>query len=88
MPVPRNREVHEYAERVRARVPRRFKEVLAASGCTKHKFQDEAGVSKQMLSNTETGANIPGLCVLAQISRAAGLTLTEFVRGLEDDWEA
>src|SRR5260221_8304146 len=79
MLVPRDKEVHEYGERIRKRIPARFKQVLKRMKMKKYLFAKEAGISRSMLAYIESGEFIPGPCVMAQISCAAGMTLTEFV---------
>src|ERR1051325_2784826 len=83
MPSPRDMEVHKYGEHIRAQIPRRTLEVIGSTGLSPFKFEREAGVTREMLSKTLKGKSIPGPCVIAQISYAGGITLTEFVRGLE-----
>ena len=44
MPVPRNREVHDYAERIRKRIPSRFRQVLKTAKMNPYQFEKESGV--------------------------------------------
>jgi transcriptional regulator with XRE-family HTH domain len=79
------KQAHDYAERIRARLPRRLQEALEAVPMSKYALEERCGISRQMLGLVESGESVPGLCVMAQMSHGLGLTLTEFARTLEDD---
>ncbi len=76
---------HDYAERIRARLPRRLQELREAAGFTKYGLARESGVSREYIGRIERGKANPTLPVTAQLSHGLGMTLTEFSEQLEDD---
>ena len=85
MPSNGNHEAHDYAERIRARLPRRLQELREAAGLSKYGLERESGISREMIGKVERGVANPSLCVTAQLSYGIGMTLTEFTAHLEDD---
>lgn len=80
-----NHPAHDYAERIRARLPRRLQELREAAGFTKYGLARESGVSREYIGRIERGKANPTLPVTAQLSHGLGMTLTEFSEQLEDD---
>ena len=80
-----NHEAHDYAERVRERLPRRLQEIREAAGFTKYGLARESGVSREYIGKIERGKANPTLPVTAQLSHGLGLTLTQFSEQLEDE---
>ena len=78
-------DAHEYAERIRERLPRRLQEIREAAGFTKYGLARESGVSREYIGKIERGKANPTLPVTAQLSHGLGLTLTQFSEQLEDD---
>lgn len=85
MPTPADHPAHDYAERIRARLPRRLQELREAAGFTKYGLARESGVSREYIGRIERGKANPTLPVTAQLSHGLGMTLTEFSEQLEDD---
>ena len=83
--VPVNHEAHDYAERIRDRLPRRLQEIREAAGFTKYGLARESGVSREYIGKIERGKANPTLPVTAQLSHGLGLTLTQFSEKLEDE---
>lgn len=81
---PDNHAAHDYAERIRERLPRRLQELREASGLSKYALAQKAGVSRDMVGNVESGESIPTLHVTARLAWGVDRTLTELVEGLED----
>ena len=81
---PNNHAAHDYAERIRARLPRRLQELREAAGLSKYALAKKSGVSRDMVGCIEEGESIPTLHVSARLAYGVDLTLTEFVGPLED----
>ena len=79
-----NHEAHDYAERIRERLPRRLQELREAAGMSKYALAKKAGVSRDMVGCIEEGESIPTLHVSARLAYGVDLTLTEFVGPMED----
>jgi transcriptional regulator with XRE-family HTH domain len=47
--VPDNHDAHDYAERIRERLPRRLQELREAAGFTKYGLARESGVSREYI---------------------------------------
>ena len=84
MPAPSDNSAFRYAERIRARLPRRLQELREAAGMSKYAFAKKAGVSRDMVGCIEGGESIPTLHISARLAYGVDLTLTEFVGSLED----
>ena len=82
---PENHEAHEYAERIRDRLPRRLQELRERCGLSKYGLARESGLSREYIGKLERGAANPTLPVTAQLSHGMGMTLTEFTEHLEDE---
>ncbi len=80
---PANHHAHDYAERVRERLPRRLQELRVAYGLSRYGLERESGISREMIGKVERGTANPSLCVMAQLSCALGMTLSEFAAHLE-----
>lgn len=85
MPSTPDKAAYNYAERIRARLPRAFQTQLEAVRMSKYGLEKKYGISREMLGKVEEGESIPGLGLTAQMSHGLGLTLTQFVSKLEDD---
>ena len=81
---PDNHEAHDYAERLRARLPRRLQELREACGMSMYALWLKCGVSRDMISRVEGGESIPTLHVAARLAHGVEVTLTEFVEPMED----
>ncbi len=82
---PDNHQAHDYAERLRARLPRRHQELRERCGMSMYALWLKCGVSRDTISRVEAGETIPGVHVLARLSWGLGVTLTEFLSGIEDE---
>ena len=74
---PDNHPAHDYAERIRERLPRRHQELREAAGFTKYGLARESGVSREYIGKIERGKANPILPVTAQLSHGMGMTLTK-----------
>ena len=63
-----NHEAHDYAERIRARLPRRLQELREAAGMSKYALRLKCGVSRDMISRIEGGESIATLHVVARLA--------------------
>jgi transcriptional regulator with XRE-family HTH domain len=82
---PDNHDAHDYAERIRNRLPRRLQELRERCGLSKYGLARESGLSREYIGKLERGAANPTLPVTAQLSHGMGMTLTEFTEHLEDE---
>jgi DNA-binding XRE family transcriptional regulator len=80
-------DAHDYAERIRERLPRRLQELRERCGLSKYGLARESGVSREYIGKIERGKANPTLPVTAQISHGLGMTLEQFTGELEDDTE-
>lgn len=80
-----NHEAHDYAERIRARLPRRLQELREAGGLSMYALWRKCGVSRDTISRIEAGETIPGVHVLARLAWGVGKTITDFFSGAEDE---
>lgn len=71
---PDNHDAHDYAERIRERLPRRLQELREACGLSMYALWMKCGVSRDMISRIEGGESIPGVHVLARLTRPSGAT--------------
>ena len=85
---PDNHEAHDYAERIRERLPRRLQELRERRGLSKYGLARESGVSREYIGKIERGKANPTLPVTAQISHGLGMTLEQFTHELEDEDDA
>lgn len=85
MPSSDNHEAHDYAERVRERLPRRLQELREGIGLSMYALWLKCGVSRDRISRIEGGESIPTLHVLARLAHGVEKTLTEFVEPMEDE---
>jgi len=83
IPTTPDNEAHNYAERIRARLPRRLRELREAAGMSKHALARTSGISREMIGRVERAKANPSLCVTAQLSHGIGMNLTELVSALE-----
>lgn len=79
-----NHEAHDYAERIRERLPRRLQDAREACGLSMYALWQKCGVSRDMISRIEGGESIPTLHVAARLAHGVEKTLTEFVEPMED----
>jgi transcriptional regulator with XRE-family HTH domain len=75
---PDNHDAHDYAERIRERLPRRLQEQRERCGMSKYRLAGESGVSREYIGKIERGKAYPTLPVTAQISHGLGMTLEQF----------
>jgi transcriptional regulator with XRE-family HTH domain len=85
MPTNDNHEAHDYAERIRARLPRRLQELRETERLSMYALWRKCGVSRDTISRIEGGETIPGVHVLARLAWGLGVTLEKFFGGIEDD---
>ena len=84
IPLLSRRKAYDYAERIRARLPLQLQKLRAALGLSKYALALIAGVSRDMIGAIERGDTIPSLYILAKLASGVRMTLTEFLRRLED----
>lgn len=85
MPSPaNNHEAHDYAERIRERLPRRLQELRESMKMSMYALWLKCGVSRDTISRIEGGETIPGVHVLARLAWGLGVTLEKFFGGMED----
>ena len=82
---PGNHEAHDYAERIRDRLPRRLQELREACGMTMYALWLKCGVSRDTISRIEGGESIPTLHVVARLASGVEAPLTEFVKPIDDE---
>lgn len=82
---PDNHDAHDYAERIRERLPRRLQELRERCGLSKYGLSRESGVSREYIGKIERGKANPTLPVSAQLSYGLGMTLEQFTHELEDE---
>lgn len=83
--VHHSHQAHDYAERIRDRLPRRLQELREACGLSMYALWMKCGVSRDTISRVEAGETIPGVHVLARLAWGVGATLEGFFSGIEDD---
>ena len=79
-----NHDAHEYAERVRARLPQQLQKARLAAGMSRYRLAINCGITLETIGQIERGDTNPSVCVLAQICYGLGMTFTEFAAFLED----
>jgi transcriptional regulator with XRE-family HTH domain len=84
---PDNHDAHDYAERIRERLPRRLQELCEACGLSKYALWQKTGVSRDMIGRIEGGESIPTFHVGARLAYGVDKTLTEFVKQNADAWQ-
>ena len=78
------RESSEYAVRVCGRLGRRLQDMREGCGVSRYGLWQGCGVSRDMIGRVEGGESISTLFVTARLSHGVGMTLEDFVSGLED----
>ncbi len=81
---PDNHDAHDYAERIRERLPRKLQELLEAAGLSKYGLAGTSGISREYIGRVERGDANPAFVVVAQISHGIGMTLKQFIDRLEE----
>ncbi len=66
----------------------RVKDLRVGLGLTMERFAEAAGLSLGMLSKIENGQTSPSLNTLTSLANAAGVPLTAFFRGLDEEHDA
>jgi transcriptional regulator with XRE-family HTH domain len=82
---PDNHDAHDYAERIRERLPGVLRELRQARGLTMYALEKKSGVSRGMIRCIGEGATIPTFHVGAKLAHGAGLRLTTLVEKLDDE---
>ncbi len=82
---PDNHDAHDYAERIRERLPRKLQELREAAGLSKYGLAGTSGISREYIGKVERGDANPAFIVVAQISYGIGMTLKQFIDLLEDE---
>jgi len=65
---PDDHDAHDYAERIRERLPRRLQELRERCGLSMYALWLKCGVSRDMISRIEGGESIPTLHVASRLS--------------------
>ena len=81
---PDNHDAHDYAERIRERLPRKLQELREAAGLSKYGLAGTSGISREYSGRVERGDANPAFVVVAQISHGIGMTLKQFIDRLEE----
>jgi transcriptional regulator with XRE-family HTH domain len=68
MPSAKDKSHHDYAERVRKRLPRALQELRESRRMSKYALEQKCGISREMLSKIEKGKSNPSFCTVAQVS--------------------
>ena len=82
---PDSHAAHDYAERIRERLPHRLQELRERAGLSKYGLARESGLSREFIGKLERGVANPTIPVTAQLSHGIGMSLTEFVGHLDDE---
>ena len=72
---PDNHDAHDYAERIRERLPRRLQVLREAARLSMYALWRKCGLSRDTISRIEAGDTIPGVHVLARLAWGLGVTL-------------
>ncbi len=83
---PDNHDAHDYAERIRARLPRRLQELTERCGLSKNGLARASGLSREYIAKLERGAANLTLSVKAQLSHGMGMSLTPKNRCERNEW--
>jgi transcriptional regulator with XRE-family HTH domain len=75
---PDDHDAHDYAERIRERLPRRLQELQERRWLSKYGLARESGVSREYIGKIERGNANPTLPVTAQISHGLGMIEAKF----------
>jgi transcriptional regulator with XRE-family HTH domain len=75
---PDNHDTHDYAKRIRERLPRRLHELQERCGLSQYGLACESGVSRENPGKIVRGRANPTPPVKAQISHGLGITLEQF----------
>ena len=67
MPSNENHEAHDYAERIRKRLPRKLQDAREAAKLSMYSPWQKCGVSRDMISRIEGGESIPTLHVSVRL---------------------
>ena len=59
---PDNHDAHDYAERIRERLPRRLQELREAMGLSKYGLAHESGLSREYIGKIDHGVASSGRC--------------------------
>ena len=82
---PDNHEAHDYAERIRERLPRALRDLRETAKLSVYALEKKSGVSREMMRCIEEGAAIPTFHVGAKLAHGVGLRLAALVENLEDE---
>ncbi len=85
MPSNDSHQAHDYAERIRERLPRKLQDAREAAKLSKYALWRKCGVSRDMISRIEAGESIPTFHVGARLAYGVDKTLTEFIGTMEDE---
>jgi transcriptional regulator with XRE-family HTH domain len=83
---PNNHDAHDYAERIRERLPSRLQELRERCGLSKYGLARESGISREYIGKLEHVAAIPTLPVTAQLSHGMDMSLTPENRCESNEW--
>ena len=82
--LPSPHEAHDYAERIRARLPGQLAKALVDAKMSRYRLEKNCKIADETIGQIEQGETNPSVCILVQICHGLGMTLTEFVVLLED----
>jgi hypothetical protein len=75
---------HDYAERVRERLPRRLQDLREGIGLSMCGLWRKCGDSRDTSSRVVVGETLPGVHMLAKLAWGVGNTLEKFFGRMED----
>jgi transcriptional regulator with XRE-family HTH domain len=78
MPSNENHEAHDYAERIRERLPRCLQELRESAKLSMHALWRKCGLSRDTISRVEASETIPSVHLLARLAWGLGSTITDF----------
>ena len=84
MPHTPGNEAYDYAERLRARLPRRLQEIREAARVSRYGLEKRTAVSRDTIGDFESGRTMPGLHVAARLAHGLNLTLWQFLQKIEE----
>ena len=77
-------EAHQYAERIRARLPVQLAKARDAAKMSRYRVEKNCKITLQTIGEIEREDSNPSVCILAQICHGLGMTFAEFAALLED----
>lgn len=84
MASPRDNGAFDYAERIRARLPRVVQELREAAPVSRYGLGKRSTVSRDMIGDIEAGEAMPTLHLAARLAHGLDLKLWELIRKMDD----